>query len=110
MTSEDRLKIKEKIQLDIAKLAIEIKGLEEKTAPIEPDVSLGRLTRMEALNEKSINDAILERSRVQLTQLEGALSRIDRDDFGLCIECDEEIALDRLYLIPQTLKCMECVE
>jgi RNA polymerase-binding transcription factor DksA len=44
---------------------------------------------MEALNEKSINDAILERSRVQLTQLEGALSRIDRDDFGLCIECDD---------------------
>jgi len=37
-----------------------------------------------------------------------ALRRADREDFGRCIECDEPIAMERLRLRPESLRCIEC--
>ena len=50
MTKTERTHIKEKIEFDIKKLKHQITILKEKTKPVAPDCSLGRLTREEALN------------------------------------------------------------
>ncbi|UCE72496.1 MAG: hypothetical protein JSU99_04080 [Nitrospiraceae bacterium] len=57
MTDEDRQKLKEKILQEIDSLKVNIQSLEESSKPVSPDNAIGRLTRMEAINAKSIHEA-----------------------------------------------------
>lgn len=108
MTDEERLTIKTKIIAEIAHLQEQIKTLEAITQPIAPDCSLGRLTRVEAMNEKAVNDKILDESRTKLKRLQSALSRVEREDFGVCVDCQEDIAMGRLMIRPESVRCVAC--
>ena len=110
MRREEKEEIAGIVREEIARLEEQIPALEAKVSPIAPDCSLGRLTRMEAMGEKEVNERVLEQSRLRLTRLKNTLGRIDREGFGLCIECEEPIALERLRLRPESLRCMECEE
>ncbi|WP_370453257.1 TraR/DksA family transcriptional regulator [Salinisphaera sp. LB1] len=50
------------------------------------------------------------RRNLQLQRIEHALKRLERGEFGACIECGEWIAKGRLELDPTALKCIECAE
>lgn len=108
MTNEERTQIKTKIITDIEHLKKQIIQLEEKTQPIAPDCSLGRLTRVEAMNEKAVNDKILDESRIKLKRLQNALTRVDRESFGICVDCEENIAIGRLMIRPESVRCIAC--
>lgn len=108
MTDEERDQIKNKIIEDIAHLNNQIEELVEKTKPIAPDCSLGRLTRVEAMNEKAVNDKILDESRIKLKRLQSALNRVEREDFGICIDCEEDIAIGRMMIRPESVRCIAC--
>ena len=108
MTPEEKKEIKEKIASDIATLSEQIKALEEKTKPIAPDCSLGRLTRLEAMGEQHVNNKILDESRLRLVRLQNALLRVDKPMFGICIECEEEIGFGRMSIRPESVRCVEC--
>ncbi len=98
--------IREKIEI----LKKDVILFKELTAPIPPDNSIGRLTRMEAINSKSINEAALRKIQYTLSKLERALRMIDAPDFGLCRQCEEPILFARLMILPETDLCIECAE
>ena len=52
----------------------------------------------------------LRRVERRIALLEGALSRIDSEDFGLCRGCDAPIAPARLEMNPAVLFCVSCAE
>jgi len=108
MTQEEKNEIKQKIEADIQTLKAQILALEEKSGPISPDCSLGRLTRLEAMGEQHVNNTILDESRLRLTRLQNALLRIDKPMFGICIECEEEIGFGRMSIRPESVKCVAC--
>lgn len=110
MTSEEKNMIKEKIESDIVTLQEQIKALEEKTKPIAPDCSLGRLTRLEAMGEQAVNNKILDESKLRLTRLKNALLRVDKPMFGICIECEEEIGFGRMSIRPESVRCVSCAD
>ena len=80
------------------------------TKPISPDNAIGRLSRMEAINSKSINEAALKMAKDTLSKLERAWAKIDNPDFGLCRECEEPIPFARLMVLPETALCVQCAE
>jgi len=109
MISEEAQKELEEIILrQIAQLEEQIGLLKSKTRPIEPDCSLGRLTRLEAMGEKQVNERILRESEQRLIRLKNALSRLPRKEFGLCIDCEEPIGLPRLRIRPESVRCIDC--
>lgn len=108
MTAAERSGIKAKIVSDIAAVAQEIESLREKTAPIEPDCSLGRLTRLEAMQEKEVCEHMLQEATIRLHKLEYALRKVEEPSYGLCVECEEPIPLGRLMVMPEASKCVEC--
>ena len=110
MKIEKRQKLRKQIIEKIAGLNENIKSFELLTKPIPPDSAIGRLTRMEAINSKSINEAALNKSKRLLSKLEHALIMIDDPDFGLCRECEEPIPYARLMAIPETELCVQCAE
>jgi len=88
----------------------DIDSLKEKTKPIPPDVAIGRLSRMEAINEKSMLEANCRTAENRLVGLKRALLRVDCDDFGCCEECGNEIPVQRILLMPETQFCVNCAE
>ena len=94
----------------IDKITHEIDHLKELCAPISPDNAIGRLSRMEAINEKSVNEAALRKLEERHLQLKKALKRIEDDEYGVCINCDEEIPLKRIEVMPEATTCVQCLE
>ena len=108
MTNRERNSIKEKIEHDIEKLEQQIEVLKEKTKPVAPDCSLGRLTREEALNEQMMNKTVLSEATLTLTRLKNALKRVNHEMFGVCIVCEEEINVERMLIRPESIRCVNC--
>jgi len=108
MTQKEKSSIKEKIESDLTQLEEQIKVLKEKTKPISPDCSLGRLTRLEAMGEQHVNNKVLDESEIRLTRLKNALLRVDKPMFGICIECEEDIGVGRMSVRPESVRCVEC--
>jgi DnaK suppressor protein len=110
LSAREREELEQAIRDGIAALERQIEELREKTRPIAPDCSLGRLTRLEAMGEKQVNETVLRKSEQRLVRLRNALSRLKRPDFGLCVECDEPIGIERLKIRPESVRCIECAE
>lgn len=107
MTTEQKQKIKDKILEDLCSLDNEIKELEEKLKPIEPDCCLGDL-RFEMMNEQDVFEKVFRGAEVRKRKLGHALAKIDEDDYAMCQECEEEIAYERLLILPESLYCINC--
>jgi DnaK suppressor protein len=111
MTEDERKELREKILSQIGELGNEIEAHRESSKPVEPDVAIGRLTRMDAIGAKHISEASLASAQSRLSRLEIALRRIDKDpDFGLCSDCEETIPIKRLMLMPEANRCVRCAE
>ena len=110
MDEREKSELKSKIQGEIESLKKDIEHLEENTQPIAPDVAIGRLTRMDAIVNKGVNEAALSDARNKLTRLENALGDLDQPDssYGICKICGEPIAPARLEFMPETTTCVNC--
>lgn len=110
MENDQKMKLKENIKEKMKAMKKNIVAYKLLTKPISPDNAIGRLTRMEAINSKSINEAALEKAKDTMLKLERALVKIDTPDFGLCSECEETIPPGRLMVLPETDLCIRCAE
>jgi DnaK suppressor protein len=98
------------ITKEIDELKLTIKRVKETVQPVAPDDAIGRLTRMEAINAKSVSEATLRSSRTRLSKLESTLNTIDDPEFGICASCEEPIPIGRLMVMPESRMCVKCIE
>lgn len=56
------------------------------------------------------NIAIKENLEKQLSSVETALVKIEKDTFGICEKCGKEIREERLKINPSAKRCMKCVQ
>ena len=81
----------------------------DSAATVELDqTKVGRLSRMDALQGQAMTQAANRRRELALQHITNALQRIDKGDYGYCIDCDEEIAEARLEFDPATTLCIDC--
>jgi len=108
MRQDELAELRDSITEKIKSLEDSMDYLDEETKPIEPSVSLGRLTRMEAISEKGINEYMLRQNKQALQRLYNALERLDKGSYGSCLKCGNEIPLGRLRLVPEAVVCVAC--
>ena len=70
--------------------------------------SVGRLSRMDALQQQAMANATQARRRQAEARIRAAIARIDEGEFGYCTSCGEEIAPARLALDPAAALCIGC--
>ena len=99
-----------KILLELRKeLASVEKAGEQAAETVELDQTrVGRLSRMDALQNQAISIEVQRRRKIQLRQIDKALSRLEAGEFGFCATCGEEISPGRLEFDPTTTLCIEC--
>ncbi len=108
MNAKTRDELEDMLSLEINRLSGEIEELEEMTKPVSPENAIGRVSRMDAINNKAINESALAQSREKLYKLELALSKIDSPEFGLCAMCMQPIAPARIMAMPESTTCIRC--
>ncbi len=108
MTDKERVELKLVVLHKIKEAYKKIEELKELTKPIEPDCAIGRVSRMDAINNKSVNEAALLQKEKQLKSLEIALKGIDSERFGICVSCGKAIPIGRILLMPESKKCVSC--
>ena len=111
MQDADKQKLQQLIADEVLGLKQHIKGLEVRCQPISPDNAIGRISRMEAISEQSVQQMALDAARQRQSELKSAIVRMEKDaDFGLCETCDQPILLARLMLVPESRYCVQCLQ
>jgi len=92
-------------------LKLQLEDTTGGAATVELDQSrVGRLSRMDALQSQAMHTESLNRAQRQVTALQHALTRLESDEFGICAQCDEDIAEARLQHNPAAVLCIGCAE
>ena len=91
----------------LAELEISEQNGTDSTVTLDQQ-SVGRLSRMDAMQSQQMALEQKRRRRDRLLQVRAALRRIEEDDYGYCIDCDEPINPKRLEFDPCALRCVGC--
>lgn len=108
MSPDKKAEIKHMVKASITKTMQKIKGYESMAQPITPENSIGRISRMDAINNKGVVDAALRAAKQKLAGLKNVLAHIDDEDFGICDRCGNDIPEKRIILMPQSKFCVRC--
>ncbi len=106
----EKEEIKQKVLDEISKTERLIVEYKELTRPVAPDVAIGRISRMDAINNKSVNEASLRQAEQKLQNLNRVLSMYGTPDFGRCIKCKVKIPVGRILFRPESLYCVNCAQ
>lgn len=90
-------------------LTVLISDTKENSATVDLDqTSVGRLSRMDAMQGQAMAEEVKRRRDNELTRIEAALIRITEDDYGYCLNCGDDIDEKRLDLDPSISLCNKC--
>lgn len=70
--------------------------------------AVGRLSRMDAMQQQAMAEAQERTRRLDLQRIEMAYRRLREGDYGYCLQCDEEIPEKRLEIDPMAEYCVNC--
>ncbi|MCX6563979.1 MAG: TraR/DksA family transcriptional regulator [Candidatus Aminicenantes bacterium] len=77
---------------------------------VETDIAQDLADKAESSYTKEFLLSLSDAERDQLFQIDSALLRIERNEFGQCQTCQKEISKKRLNALPWTPLCIECQE
>lgn len=104
----------EELQRDLLSLSEEIERLlvltKDGVRPVDLEEPIGRLTRMDALQQQSLARANRQVLELRRKQVLGALKVYDSGSYGICRSCEGPIGFRRLKVRPETPFCVHCQE
>ncbi|MDC3235149.1 TraR/DksA C4-type zinc finger protein [Candidatus Puniceispirillum sp.] len=109
MTTIESKDFADVIRAEMSQLKALSETAKESGAPVTLDQeSVGRLSRMYAMQQQSMELATEDRRQQRLAALAAALLRIEAGDYGYCLKCDDEIAARRVAADPAVSLCIGC--
>ena len=109
LTTDQIIELRAELQRQLVRLEQSMRVTEKAVKIVELDqTAVGRLSRMDSLQNQSLSKGLREREVARLSQLREAISRIEKETFGLCIACGGEIPYERLFVFPEAPACGEC--
>ena len=101
----------ERIRQELAEIQQLSNQTADERAPVQLDQqSVGRLSRMDAIQGQALAQASDVRRQARIIALQAALRRFEDGDFGFCIECGEPISMPRLRADPSATLCIACAK
>jgi DnaK suppressor protein len=92
-------------------LLAEKEAAAEGTEPVELDQArVGRLSRMDSMQQQAMAVEQDRRRDLQLQRIEGAFQRLDTGTYGICMSCKVKIEDKRMDFDPTAFFCSECAQ
>lgn len=97
-------------RLEVLELKIEgnMSTNKDDSYVVKLDSSIGRLSRMDALQNQQMALELKRRQENQLLRIKNAIKRMDKGQYGLCGKCKKYINEERLEIFPDTFTCINC--
>ena len=100
------------LHTDLLALRVDLQSqLEDLAAgvrPVDLDEPIGRLSRMDAMQQQKMAEASQRSARMRLDRVVASLAAFTRDEYGNCLHCEEPIGYKRLRARPETALCVAC--
>ena len=101
--------LSEELNRQLSKLQKSMQVTDEALQTVELDqTAVGRLSRMDSLQNQAMSKGLREREEVKFAQLKEALVRMERGSYGRCTRCDAAIPVERLFVFPEAPQCGSC--
>ena len=110
MTPDRLAFLRDKLDTIRAELRTVLEVRDDATAIVRLDTSIGRLSRMDAMQSQQMALELQRRKQAQLQSVQNALKRIDKGTYGLCLRCHHPINDDRLDFQPDASLCVKCAD
>lgn len=110
MDTSEKKELTRKIISEIEKTRKSIAIYKDMSQPISPENAIGRISRMDAINNKGVMEAALRQAEQKLVGLEAMLAQVDNKDFGMCKRCGNTIPFGRLLIMPDSPFCVSCAK
>lgn len=81
---------------------------DDRTAVTLDQQSVGRLSRMDAMQQQAMSQAQERARSAELLRIDQAFRRLADGEYGYCQECGEEIPDKRLEIDPSAITCVKC--
>ncbi|MDF1852158.1 MAG: TraR/DksA C4-type zinc finger protein [Verrucomicrobiales bacterium] len=108
LTADQLIDLEELIIEELDRLRAESEKTKAERAAISPDVSIGRLSRLDAMQMQEVAKEADRRREERVGRLELALEQLDAGTYGRCEGCGEDIEFDRLRTSPEATRCSDC--
>ena len=108
LTDEQREELRQALVALEAELREMLNLSADGARPVELDQPIGRLSRMDAMQQQSMTRANRLEAENRLKRVESALSRVEAGTYGACLSCREPVAFKRLQAQPDALLCINC--
>jgi DnaK suppressor protein len=108
LTEEQITKLQARLSALREELTALLESTREGTRPVALDEPIGRLTRMDAIQQQSVSAANRRQTDLRLRQVEQALGLVQRGEYGLCRRCEDPIGYARLSARPESPYCIAC--
>lgn len=108
LTSAQRQDLEQDLRNLEADLRSQIESARDGAKPVDLDEPIGRLSRMDAIQQQSIVQANLRAAQQRLALVGTALRRFAQDEYGECVACGEPVGIARLKARPETPFCLAC--
>jgi DnaK suppressor protein len=82
----------------------------ESVRPVSLDQPIGRLSRIDAIQQQQMAQANRHAYEIRLRQIQAALAAMADDEYGYCKSCDDPIGYARLSVRPEAPFCLSCQE
>jgi DnaK suppressor protein len=108
LTEQQREVLRRQLSMMRQTLEARLKDTAREQQPVSLDQPIGRLTRMDAIQQQQMAVGQQRRVETELQQVKAALERIEQQHYGLCLRCHDSIPYERLQIRPTTTLCYEC--
>jgi len=108
LTVDQLIELEVRIQEEITRLRQEMESSAAEREAVAPDKSIGRLSRLDAMQMQEVAKDAQRRREQRLHLLEAAEMRMDGGEYGDCEACGDAIVWARLEAQPEALRCGKC--
>ncbi len=108
LSSEQLGELRTQLQVLVTELEADLTAAKTGSQPVDLDEPIGRLSRMDAMQQQQMTKAHRRRIELRLQQAQAALARMERDEYGECLACGEPISAKRLRAKPESPTCLAC--
>lgn len=101
--------LRTELEKQLARLERSMATTDEAARPVELDQqAVGRLSRMDSLQNQHMSRNLQEREQARYGAIRAALRRMEDGAYGICTQCEAELAPGRLLVVPEAEHCPAC--
>jgi DnaK suppressor protein len=109
LTNEQTGELRAQVEAELAAIRSVLSGKASDSMELD-QTRVGRLSRMDAMQQQAMDTGMKERLHVRIRRLEAALVRIQEGSYGVCCKCGEAIAKERMAADIAAPFCAVCQE